>query len=116
MKKIIKLNEKDLNRLVKKIINESKHKKELNLRKKLDDMFFGNDPMNISSDSNEFGYLSQEHRLSKKISPRQRIERIKQVIDELENYIQDLKYSISGEQSFTMNKDYENIWSDLEKD
>ncbi len=116
MKKVIRLTEKDLTRIVKRTIKENReHKRELELRKKLDDVFFGYDEANITSEPGERGYLSQEYRLSKKISPRQRIERINQVIEELENYISDLKYSIGSEEEYIKNPTYDEIWGDIEK-
>jgi hypothetical protein len=113
MRKVIKLTERDLTRIVKRVIKES-HKKELNLRDKLNDIFFGTDETNITSDQGERGYLSQEYRLSKKISPRQRIERISQVIEELEDYISDLKDGIGSEESYIKNPTYDEIWGDIE--
>ena len=53
--------------------------------------------------------------MSKDISPRQRMDRIQQVIDELEGYIQDLKDSVDSESAFLKNKDYESVWSNIEK-
>jgi len=112
--KVIKLTESDLNRIVKRIIKEGSHKRELNLRKKLDDIFFRRDEQNIFSDENELGYLSSEHRLGKKISPRQRVERIQQVIDDLKEYIKDLEWSIRSEESYIKNPDYDKVWRDIE--
>jgi hypothetical protein len=113
MRKVIKLTERDLTRIVKRVIKEN-YKKELNLRDKLDDIFFGYDKSNITSDEGQRGYLSQEYRLSKNISPRQRIERINQVIGELENYISDLKYSIGSEEEYIKNPTYDEVWGDIE--
>ena len=115
MKKIVKLTESDLHRIVKRIVEDSQTKKELKLREKLNNIFFGNDEYNITSDEGQRGYLSQEYRLSKEISPRQRMDRIQQVIDELEGYIQDLKDSVNSESAFLKNKDYESIWSNVER-
>jgi hypothetical protein len=114
MKKIIKLTERDLTRIVKRIVKESEFKRELKLRNKLNDIFFGRDESNIFSEPGEFGYLSSEHRLSKKISPKQRIERIQQVIEDLENYIKDLKTNLEGEEGYLKNPEYEKQWSDIE--
>lgn len=118
MKKRIRLTESELNRLIKKIIleGERKHKRELKLKNKLDDIFFGSDEYNLFSDSGDFGYLSGEHRLTKKISPKQRKERIEQVIFELENYLNDLKYRIGEEESYMENPDYDEIWKSIEYD
>jgi hypothetical protein len=114
MKKIVKLTESDLHRIVKRLVEDSKSKRELNLKKKLDSIFFGQDEMNFFSEPNEYGYLSSEHRLSKNISPRQRMERIQQVIDGLEEYIRDLKYNMRSEEAYTENPGYENVWKDIE--
>lgn len=115
-KKVVKLNESHLTNIIKKVIRENTEERELNLRNKLNDIFFGNDSYNLTSDPGEFGYLSQEHRLSKKISPKQRIKRIERVIGELENYIQDLKDMAYGEGSYTKNPEYDNVWKDIEGD
>ena len=116
MKKIVRLTERDLSRIVKRVVNEDReHKRELGLRKKLDDVFFGYDESNITSEPGERGYLSQEYRLSKKISPRQRVERIQQVIKDLKDYISDLEYTIGSEEEYTKNPTYDEVWGDIEK-
>jgi hypothetical protein len=116
MKKTIKLTESDLNKLVKRIIKEEKsYKRELNLRDKLDDIFFRKDSQNIFSDEGELGYLSSEHRLGKNISPKQRVERIQQVISDLKSYIKDLEWSIHSEKSYIQNPEYDKIWGDIDK-
>jgi hypothetical protein len=66
------------------------------------------------SDEGELGYLSSEHRLGKKISPKQRVERIQQVIEDLKDYIKDLEWSIHSEKSYIENPGYEQIWKDVE--
>jgi Rad3-related DNA helicase len=114
MKKVIRLTERDLTRLVRRVVEDSQTKKNLNLRRKLNDIFFGRDESNIFSEPNEFGYLSSEHRLSKIISPKQRTERIQQVIDELEDYIRELRDSLGSEESFIKNPEYDNIWKDVD--
>ena len=114
MKKVIKLTESDLHRIVKRVVEDSQNRKDLNLRRKLNDIFFGRDESNIFSEPNEFGYLSSEHRLSKLISPRQRVERIQQVIDELEDYIEELRASLGSEESYTKNTGYDDVWRDVE--
>jgi hypothetical protein len=114
MKKVIRLTEKDLTRIVKRVVEDSQNRKDLNLRRKLNDVFFGRDESNIFSEPNEFGYLSSEHRLSKLISPKQRAERIQQVIDELEDYIRELRDSLGSEESFIQNPEYDNIWKDVD--
>ena len=117
MKKTIKITEKDLNKIVKRIIKEDKsYKRELNLRNKLDDIFFRKDSQNIFSDEGELGYLSSEHRLGKNISPKQRVERIQQVIDDLKSYIRDLEWSINSEKAYIENPEYDKIWSDIERE
>jgi len=85
MKKVIRLTESDLTNLIKRIVNENTMEQKLELKSKLNDMFFGNDSFNVTSEPGEFGYLSQEHRLTKKISPRQRVSRIEDVIEQLED-------------------------------
>jgi hypothetical protein len=114
MKKVVRLTEKDLTRIVKRVVEDSQNRKELNLRRKLNDIFFGRDESNIFSEPNEFGYLSSEHRLSKLISPKQRAERIQQVIDELEDYIRELRDSLGSGESFIQNPEYDNIWKDVD--
>ena len=114
-KKVVKLTEKDLTNIIKRVINENRSfKKSGELRKKLNDIFFGYDDENVSSDEGEYGDLSSEHRLSKKISPKQRVSRILEVISELENYISDLKDSIRSEETFVNKPDYEDIWKDVD--
>jgi hypothetical protein len=103
------------NRLEKRLLSEMKeHKRDLELQKKLDDIFFGRDDANLFSDPGEFGYLSQEHRLDKKISPKQRIERAEQVIEDLKKYISRLQDLIDSEESYIKNPEYDDIWKDVE--
>jgi hypothetical protein len=103
-------------RLEKRVILEAKeHKRELELRNKLDDIFFGYDESNITSDQGERGYLSKEYRLKRNISPRQRVERIQQVISDLESYVNDLKQEIGAEEEYTKNPTYDEVWKDVEE-
>ena len=113
MKKIIKLTESDLTRIVRRVIKENREEK-IDLQSKLDDIFFGKDPMNITSKEGEFGYLSGEHRLSKIVSPKQRIRRIEKVISQLEDYIQTLKNAAYGEQGYVDNPEYESNWGKID--
>ena len=113
--KVVKLTESELNRIIKRVIKEGSHKRELNLRKKLDDIFFRRDEQNIFSDEGELGYLSSEHRLGKKISPKQRVERIQQVIGDLKEYIRDLEWAMRSEEGFVNNPDYDKIWKDVDE-
>lgn len=118
MKKITRLTERVLQRIVKKIISEdmdSSGLKDIGLKEKLDKIFFGKDEMNIFSDSDDFGYLSRENRLSKKVSPRQRIERIKQIKKALQDYVDYLEMHISDEAPYLENPRYQDIWKDVEK-
>jgi hypothetical protein len=116
MKKVIRLTERDLTRIVKRIVRENKEfKKDLDLKTKLDNIFFGQDEGNLFSDSGEFGYLSQENRLKKKISPKQRKERIQQVISDLESYIQYLKGDRENEENVWIeNPEYDSVWSSID--
>jgi hypothetical protein len=121
MKRVVRLTERDLTRIVRRIVNEGdgfksnkKEDKELDFERKLDDIFFREDEGNLFSEPGEFGYLSSQHSLSKKVSPRQRAERIDQVINLLKNYIRDLEGSKSGALGFADNPDYDSVWRGLE--
>lgn len=121
MKRINKLTEADLTRIVRRVINEGEgfksNKKEnadLELRRKLDAIFFGKDEFNIFSEPGEFGYLSSEHTLDRKVSPRQRQERIRQIIDLLKSYIKDLEYSADNADPYSQNPDYKDVWGKIE--
>jgi len=114
MKRVIKLTERDLTRIVKRVIKEN-YKMDLNLSDKLNDIFFGNDSQNIFTPSGEHGYLSQERRLTRKITPKGRKERIQQVIDELESYVQYLRNEKLGqEDTWIENPKYDEVWGDIE--
>ena len=115
MKKTVRLTESDLTRIVRRIVEDSKYKRELKLKEKLDKIFFGQDDSNIFSEPGEYGYLSSEHRLSKNISPKQRMERIQQVIEDLENYVRDLRFTLRSEESYTENPEYGKQWGEMEK-
>lgn len=121
MKKVTRLTEGDLTRIVRRVINEGEgfksNKKEdadLELRRKLDAIFFGKDEYNIFSEPGEFGYLSSEHSLDRKVSPRQRQERIRQIIDLLKSYIKDLEYSADNADPYSQNPDYKDVWGKIE--
>ena len=118
MKKIIKLTERDLSRIVRRVIKEGikSNKRDLDMERKLDDIFFREDGSNIFSEPGEWGYLSSQHTLKKKVSPRQRIERIQQVIDGLKDYIKYLEQTKFGENVWEKNPDYEKVWGSLERD
>jgi hypothetical protein len=123
MKKVIRLTERDLTRIVRRIVYDgygfkanNTEDKELDFDKKLDDIFFREDEGNLFSEPGQFGYLSSQHSLSKKVSPRQRAERIDQVINLLKNYIRDLEGSKQGSLIFTKNPDYDSVWRGLEND
>ena len=60
MRKTIRLTERDLTNLVKRIVREQEGEQDLDMQTKLDDIFFGNDSQNIFTPSGEYGYLSQE--------------------------------------------------------
>jgi len=111
MKKTIRLTESNFIKIVKRIIKESDE--DLSMKEKLDDIFFGHDSSNIFTPSGELGYLSQERRLRKKITPKGRKKRIQHVIDELESYIEYLKNEKLGEEdTWINNPEYGNIWGD----
>ena len=123
MKRVVRLTERDLTRIVRRIVNEGdgfksnkKEDQELEFDRKLDDIFFREDEGNLFSEPGEFGYLSSQHSLNRKVSPRQRAERIDQVINLLKNYIRDLEGSKSGALGFTKNPDYDSVWRGLEND
>ena len=123
MKRVIRLTERDLTRIVRRIVNEGdgfksnkKEDKELEFDRKLDDIFFREDEGNLFSEPGQFGYLSSQHSLSKKVSPRQRAERIDQVINLLKNYIRDLEGSKQSTLGFADNPDYDSVWRGLEND
>ena len=115
--KVINLTESDLRKITKQYIKEERDFSyeddfELPIEDKLDDIFFGKDIHNIFTPSGEFGYLSQEKRLSKQITPIQRKRRIQQVINQLENYISYLKSRVGDEDVFIGNKEYKDVWGD----
>jgi hypothetical protein len=121
MKKVIRLTEVDLTRIVRRVIKEGegfksnkKEDKDLDLRNKLNDIFFRRDEGNLFSDQGEFGYLSRERQLSKEISPRQRQERIRQVIGLLKKYISDLENEATEADAFLQNPEYKNVWGKIE--
>jgi hypothetical protein len=121
MKKIIRLTEANLTRIVRRVIKEGegfksnkKEDKDLDLRNKLNDIFFRRDEGNLFSDQGEFGYLSRERQLSKEISPRQRQERIRQVIGLLKKYISDLENEATEADAFLQNPEYKNVWGKIE--
>jgi len=123
MKKVIRLTERDLTRIVRRIVNEGdgfksnkKEDQELDFAKKLDDIFFREDEGNLFSEPGQFGYLSSQHSLSKKVSPKQRAERIDQVIRSLTNYVRDLEGSKQSTLGFADNPDYDEVWHGLESD
>ena len=123
MKRVVRLTERDLTRIVRRIVNEGdgfksnmKNDNELDLAKKLDDIFFREDEGNLFSEPGEFGYLSSQHSLNRKVSPKQRAERIDQVIKSLKDYIRDLEGSKSGALGFADNPDYDSVWRGLEND
>ena len=121
MKKIIRLTEANLTRIVRRVIKEGegfksnkKEDKDLDLRNKLNDIFFRRDEGNLFSNQGEFGYLSRERQLSKEISPRQRQERIRQVIGLLKKYISDLENEATEADAFLQNPEYKNVWGKIE--
>ena len=110
-----RLTESDLSRIVRRIVKEnSEYKKDLELRQKLNDIFFGYDESNLTSGQGERGYLSKEYRLKRQISPRQRVERLQQVISDLESYIRDLKDELRDEEGWSSDERYDDIWRDVE--
>ena len=123
MKRVVRLTERDLTRIVRRIVNEGdgfksnmKNDNELDFSKKLDDIFFREDEGNLFSEPGEFGYLSSQHSLNRKVSPKQRAERIDQVIKLLKNYIRDLEGSKSGALGFANNTDYDSVWKSIESE
>ena len=123
MKKVIRLTERDLTRIVRRIVNEGdgfksnkKEDKELEFDRKLDDIFFREDEGNLFSEPGQWGYLSSQHSLSKKVSPKQRAERIDQVINLLKNYIRDLEGSKQGALGFAKNPDYDKVWKSIDSE
>ena len=113
-----RLTERDLSRIVRRVIKEGikSNKRELDMERKLDDIFFRTDDSNIFSEPGEWGYLSSQHSLKKKVSPRQRIERIQQVIDGLKDYIKYLEQTKFSEGVWERNPDYDKVWGSLESD
>lgn len=117
----VRLSEFELKKIVRRVINENsgfksnkKDDSELGLRNKLNDIFFRYDEGNLFSEPGEFGYLSREHQLSKNISPRQRQERIRQVINLLKDYINDLENEAGEADAYLKNPEYYNIWGGIE--
>ena len=123
MKRVIRLTERDLTRIVRRIVNEGdgfksnkKEDQELEFDRKLDDIFFREDEGNLFSEPGEFGYLSSQHSLNRKVSPRQRAERIDQVINLLKNYIRDLEGDKNSSLGYAKNDDYDSVWKSLESE
>jgi len=123
MRRTVRLTEKDLTRIVKRVIIEGdgfksnkKEDQELEFDRKLDDIFFREDKENLFSEPGEFGYLSSQHSLNRKVSPRQRAERIDQVINLLKNYIRDLEGDKNSSLGYTKNNDYNSVWKSLESE
>jgi len=85
---------------------------EIPFKEKMDDILFGSDQYNVFTPSGEYGYLSQENRLKKKVSPKQRKERIGMVISQLESYLDYLKSRTGEEDVWIDNPEYRNVWGD----
>ena len=62
------------------------------------------------------GILIKSTFTTKKVSPRQRIERIQQVIDGLKDYIKYLEQTKFSEGVWERNPDYDKVWAPLERD
>jgi hypothetical protein len=123
MRRTVRLTEKDLTRIVKRVIIEGdgfksnkKEDQELEFDRKLDDIFFREDKENLFSEPGEFGYLSSQHSLNRKVSPRQRAERIDQVINLLKKYIRDLEGDKNSSLGYTKNNDYDSVWKSIESE
>ena len=123
MKRVVRLTERDLTRIVRRIVNEGdgfksnkKEDKELEFDRKLDDIFFREDEGNLFSEPGQWGYLSSQHSLSKKVSPKQRAERIEQVQNLLRNYIRDLENNKQGALGFAKNPDYDKVWKSIDSE
>jgi len=85
---------------------------EIPFKEKMDDILFGSDQYNIFTPSGEYGYLSQENRLKKKVSPKQRKERMNMVISQLESYLDYLKSRTGEEDVWIDNPEYRSVWGD----
>jgi|TARA_R110000868_G_scaffold143541_1_gene361725 hypothetical protein len=84
MKKIVKLNEADLTRIISKTINEIRDKEGIDLYMELKELLHP--------------YYKKQQPNGGMLSSRERIVRIKQVISELEDYVGILKNELSAEQ------------------
>jgi hypothetical protein len=84
MKKIIKLNESDLTRIISKTINEIRDKEGIDLYMELKELLHP--------------YYKKQQPNGKMLSSSERIVRIKQVIDELQDYVGILNHELSAEQ------------------
>jgi hypothetical protein len=84
MKKIIKLNETDLTRIISKTINEIRDKEGIDLYMELKELLHP--------------YYKKQQSNGKMLSSSERIVRIKQVIDELQDYVGILNHELSAEQ------------------
>ena len=84
MKKIVKLNEADLTRIISKTINEIRDKEGIDLYMELKELLHP--------------YYKKQQSNGKMLSSRERIVRINQVIAELEDYVGVLKNELSAEQ------------------
>lgn len=114
MKRINRLTERDLTRIVRKVIKEREEDtEEISIKEKLDDIFFGYDSSNIFTPQGEYAYGSSQRRLKKEITPKERKRRIRNIIGELEDYIDYLKSDREGEEDVWMqNPDYNDVWGD----
>jgi len=81
----------------------------MDLKSKLDDALYGWD-----SENSDFGYLHREKILQGKVSPKQMVDRISKVINDLNTYVEELEYRKNSIKSDIQNPDYEKVWGNLD--
>jgi len=103
----MKLNE--LRALIQEAIAEETSNK-FSIKDKLNNILFGKDEKGVD------GYLSQEWRLKRDITPKERSLRIALIIDQLKNYIKSLEEVANDEETFVKATTNEGFFGPSKKD